>query len=244
MNEFIIKIAGLNIKISGIHEYSYLMCKPFIVDEINEPDLQIKIIEEDIEKEKGVDQSVKVGFGRENEVYEFLALLSKIAEKLIDRDILLIHGAAISVDQVAYLFSGKSGTGKTSHVCKWMIYRPDLEIINGDKPFIRVGSPSLICGSPWCGKEGFCTNVMRPLKSIVFMERSNENNIRKVSFGDAFPELLQSVYYPEDNRKRVKLIQLLQALGEKVDFYKFEMNNLKEDCFDVAYNALHGESQI
>lgn len=169
-------------------------------------------------------------------------VLSKTTEALLEFDVLLMHGAVIAVNDKAYLFAAPSGTGKTTHILKWMEYLPDAFVVNGDKPFIKLGdgvdkSP-LACGSPWAGKENMYTNNMVPLKAIILMERAEDNRIDRISFADAFPGLLQQTHRPKDTNKMRKTLKLLQQLHPAVKFYQFKCNNYKNDCFDIAYNAL------
>lgn len=54
-------------------------------------------------------------------------------------DCFLMHGAVTAVNGAGYMFfTATSGTGKSTHVGLWKKYFDDVEIINGDKPFIRV----------------------------------------------------------------------------------------------------------
>ena len=172
---------------------------------------------------------------------ETIVVLEKIAVALIDFNVLLIHGGAIGLNNFAYLFTASSGVGKTTHILKWLNRCPDAYVINGDKPFIKFsdnGTPPLACGSPWAGKENLYTNTMVPLKSIILMERAEENHIEQISFAQAFPRLLQQVYRPDDEDKMRKTLKLMQRLNPAVSFWRFQCNNFKDDCFDVAYNAL------
>lgn len=54
----------------------------------------------------------------------------------------------------------------------------------------------------------------------------------------AFSTLLQQVYRPDDEEKMRKTLRLMQRLSPAVSFWRFQCNNFKDDCFDVAYNAL------
>ena len=82
------------------------------------------------------------------------------------------------------------------------------------------------------------TNTMIPLKDIVLMERAEDNHIEQISLAEAFPGLLQQVYRPDDEEKMRKTLRLMQRLSPAVTFWRFQCNNFKDDCFDVAYNAL------
>lgn len=180
-----------------------------------------------------------------SDVYlEVNALLRKVCDKFIDYGIIMMHGVAIALDGESYIFTAKSGTGKTTHIMKWLEHRPDTVVVNGDKPFIITNannSKPMVCGSPWAGKEEMCSNVIVSLKAIVIMERSEENVIKEISFGEAFPILLQQIYYPEEEIRIRKTISCIRSLQPSVSFYLFKFNNYKADAFQVAFNALHGE---
>ena len=79
---------------------------------------------------------------------------------------------------------------------------------------------------------------MVPLKAVVFLERSESNSIQKLTFSNSFLYLLQHVYIPSNPEKAKETLQLLQMLEDKVSFYYFKINNFKEDCLSIAYNAL------
>ena len=172
------------------------------------------------------------------------SILGKFSDALLDFDTVLMHGAVLAVENSAFLFSAPSGTGKTTHILKWQDHLPKAFVVNGDKPFIKFsedGTPPLACGSPWAGKENLYSNTMVPLKAIILMERAENNRIEPISFAQAFPFLLQQTYRPEDPEKMRKTLKLMQRLSPAVSFWRFQCNNFKDDCFDVAYNALVGK---
>ncbi len=179
-----------------------------------------------------------------SDVYlEEYALFEKIYERFTDYGILTLHGAAIAVNNQALLFSAPSGTGKTTHIGKWIENIPGSFIVNGDKPFIMTGKKPIVCGSPWAGKEHQYTNTMVPLKSIIFMERSEENRIDKMTFAESIPLLLQQTFRPDSSERMRKTLRMLESVGRSISFYHFRCNNLKDDCFEVAFNALVRNSE-
>ena len=173
-------------------------------------------------------------------------ILKKMADSLIEFDVLLMHGAIIALNSESYMFTAVSGTGKTTHILKWLENCSDAFVVNGDKPFIRFGdfdTQPVACGSPWAGKENLYTNSMVPLKSIILMERADENRIQRIPFTQAVPSLLQQVDRPEDVEKMRKTIQLFKQMEHTVSFWRFQCNNFKDDCFNVAFNALVRDSK-
>ena len=240
MYQFTVRLAGLNIEINSLHARVMAICRKFTVDQ--KPDIKLvsNQLEVDKEKRKYIET---VGYRNDpwDGFVELSSVLKSICTEFIDNDIFMMHGAVIADGLFSYLFTAPSGTGKTTHILKWIEHIPGAFVINGDKPFIKLskeGSKPLACGSPWAGKENLYTNTMVPLKSIILMERAEENYIEEISFIEAFPALLQQTYHPDDEEKMRKTIRLLKRLYPAVTFWRFHFNNFRDDCFDVAYNAL------
>ena len=170
-------------------------------------------------------------------------ILQKIADVLLAFDAILVHGAAISYNGDGYLFSAPSGTGKTTHIRLWLERLQDAYVVNGDKPFIRADAElqPMLCGSPWGGKEGMCSNSESPLKAIVFMRRADTNALQQITFKEAFVQFFQQIYRPADQKMMHKTLSLLQRIGNSdVTFWQFSCNNFSEDCFPIAYETLTG----
>lgn len=231
---FCVSLAGHIIEINSMYPDVYSLCGDYLCD--GEPEIRITITDEDIAFERAEMKS-SAGY------LETLAVYRKICTAFLDYGIILMHGAVISDGQNAYMFTAKSGTGKTTHIRKWLEQLPDAYVVNGDKPLIRVEDDEIIaCGTPWCGKEHMGANKMAPLKAIVLMERGDNNEIHEITFGEAFTFLLQQTYQPAGAENMKKTLRLFSQLKGRVKMYKFMFNNMKDDCFDVAYNALMEEN--
>ena len=242
MNFFRIKIADKVAEIVSTHRVSASFFRPFLTD--TEPDYIIEL-DNVAFKRCNIDG---FSFGQEQfeEQFDSSVIHEEVAKDLLQFDVILFHGAAIALSNSAFIFSAPSSVGKTTHILKWIEHLSNAYVINGDKPFIRFLSENnqvLVCGSPWAGKENMYTNTMVPLKSIILMERAEDNHIEQISFAEAFPKLLQQVYRPEDEEKMRKTLRLMQRLNGPVSFWRFQCNNFKDDCFDVAYNALVGKQK-
>ena len=236
---FRIRMADYVIEVAASRAKTRDFCCAFITNE--EPDIHIAISLDDIEYERFIHKEMYYKSEPSDDSLETLALLRKLSEVLIDHDAFTIHGAAIAVDNEGYIFTGASGVGKTTHIFKWLQHFPEMQIINGDKPFIRFDKLPIACGSPWSGKESICSNAMVPLKSIILMERAEDSHIEQISFAQAFPSLLQQVYRPDDEDKMRRTLHLMQRLNPVVSFWRFKCNNTKDDCVEVAYNTLMRE---
>ena len=198
MYDFTISIAGYVIRIQTTYSNVYTMCQDYMVED--HPDLRICISEEDIIFERA--EAKRINSSPTDGYLETLAVYRKISEMLLQHNVFLMHGAVVSVKDRAYMFTASSGTGKTTHVKKWIERIDDAIIINGDKPLIKVTESGVIaCGTPWSGKEQLQTNKMVPLDSIVLMQRGEDNYIEEISYNQAFVFLLQQTYRPKDSLK-------------------------------------------
>ena len=102
-------------------------------------------------------------------VAENSAIFRLITSALLKRGVLMIHGSAIIADGQAYLFTARSGTGKSTHTRLWCeLLGSRARILNDDKPFIRpTGNGAIAYGSPWSGNENPGKNTSAPLKAII-----------------------------------------------------------------------------
>lgn len=243
MRVFNIGVAGRTIEVRAMFTRVYNICKDFMTGGI--PDFSVESTMQDFDRVAAVYEALYNRPAPSDVDLEEYSTLEKVSECFVEYDIYMMHGAVVANDGLAYLFTAPSGTGKTTHILKWLKHCPDAFVVNGDKPFIRLNDDGtvLACGAPWAGKENLYTNTMVPLKAIILMERAEDNHIERISFAEAFPKLLQQTYRPEDPDKMRKTLKLMQRLNPAVSFWRFQCNNFKDDCFDVAYNALVGQDQ-
>ena len=240
--EFTVCLADVNIKVTSIYSDVYNLCKDYLTD--SEPELSVDICQEDIDYEKVVNI-------REAEVegipvieypdayLETLAVYRKISTLLLDKEIMLMHGAVVAVGDRAWLFTAPSGIGKTTHINLWLENIPGSYVVNGDKPLIRLNPSPVVYGTPWAGKEGLNRNVGVPLCGIVLLDRGVENEIEEVTFSKLMPVLVQQSYRPKDRVGVEKTMGLICKLGKAVPLYHLHCNMLPEAAL-TAYNVLNG----
>ncbi len=88
-----------------------------------------------------------------------------------------LHSASFLYKEKAWLFSGPSGTGKSTHTNLWHeLY--DVPLLNGDLNVIGIenGIP-MVYGLPWCGTSEINTKENYPLGGIVFLKQAPENHV-------------------------------------------------------------------
>jgi len=142
-------------------------------------------------------------------------------DQLISFSGIMIHASAVVLDGIAYLFSGPSGMGKSTHTRKYLDSFPGSYIINDDKPALRyVGGEWRVYGTPWAGKNGINVNVSVPIAGICFLHRG-DRILRRLGLMDILPQLLDKTTYRNSQEEIVELIHLLEKMIEQVPFFDF-----------------------
>ena len=107
----------------------------------------------------------------------------------------LFHAATVSYRQGAYMFLGKSGTGKSTHARLWQHYIEGVELVNDDNPAVRImdDGQAWVFGSPWSGKTPCYRNVSYPLIGIVLLSQAPYNKIERLRGIQAYAALVPSI---------------------------------------------------
>lgn len=107
---------------------------------------------------------------------------------------LMFHASVIMKDGYAYLFLGRSGTGKSTHSRLWLTHIPEAELLNDDNPIVRLHSDGTVkvYGSPWSGKTPCYRNEEATVGAFVRIKQAPENRIERKGLAHAFASLLPS----------------------------------------------------
>lgn len=223
------KIGGRVFVIRSIYDLIQRMCSDYRSDA--PADFSIAISPEMIEAERlnSKEQSERENLppcDYPNDYLETLAVYRELSTRLISYDTLLFHGSVVAVDGAAYLFTAKSGVGKSTHVSLWRkLLGERASMVNDDKPLIRMtdGQP-VVYGTPWDGKHHLSSNVEAPLKAICLLERDTENHIERISPSEACAFLLQQSFLPSDRVLLLSSLALLNRLAGSVALYRLGCN--------------------
>ena len=238
------RMAERNIGIESLYERVHTRCAAYRTE--GAPDFIVGTTPADIDFERVQSAREDQLEGRQprqwsEEYLEELAIYRKIAERMPAYDTFLVHGSAVAVDGWGYLFTAKSGTGKSTHARLWQELLGDrLVYVNDDKPLIRIApDTAVIYGTPYDGKHHRSSDVAVPLRAVCFLRRGRENSIRACSTRDAFPRLLQQVYTPADQEALRRTLSLLQTLTARVRFYELACN-MDLEAARVAFEGMGG----
>lgn len=242
MPQFRMQIAGHTAEITGCFDSTPHQFSRYLTDRA--PDFSVTVSPEDLrfEQEELDREALEEGFRRRIFTDPFLeraAIQRKFAEYLLHHNILLLHGSTVAVDGKAYLFTARSGTGKSTHTRFWTeVFSGSALMVNDDKPFLEIsGSGVLAHGSPWSGKHGLDTNISLPLAGICLLERGSENMIRPAVPSEMLPRLFHESYRPQDPAYFETYCHLVEQLSESVPLWHMYCTRDPEAA-RIAYAAM------
>ena len=240
-----IELAGITFRILNQYPETDVLCCAY--ETSDPPKIEICISQGDIalERERSARDEIRRGCPVKEwpEGYlETLAVYRKIAEQMPAYDTFLFHGSCVAVDGTGYLFTAKSGTGKSTHTRLWRELLGDRAVmVNDDKPLIQMNpdDTATVYGTPWDGKHHLSTNINVPLKALCILERAEKNTIRQITAGEAYPMLLQQTYRPMDSMALSKTLTLIDRLAASISLWRSGCNTDIEAA-RVAYKAMKG----
>lgn len=229
---FYIKIAEIMIGIDNKYSYIRRLCSDYEVEE-NTPAFFVSATEKEILQEQNGEPDFTKGY------CESLCVYRNLCRKLIDYDAFLMHSAVIAVDDIAYVFAAHSGVGKTTHIRLWQDEFGDrAQVVNGDKPIFRFMDGMLYaCGTPWQGKEGLGSNIMRPVQGICFLEQSPQNSIRSLELSEITERIFHQLLMPREEEELDHFIALVERMITTVDCYLLQCNREREAA-QLAYQTM------
>lgn len=158
-----------------------------------------------------------------------------------------LHSSAVELDGKAYLFSGPSGMGKSTHTRLWQkVFGEGAQVFNDDKPALRrIDGKWFAFGTPWCGKDRINQNKKVPLAGICFLKRGEENKIRRLDPKEAFPLLMSQTI--RKFKKAESLDLLLNMIGyllEEIPVFELENKPVEEAAMLSHKTMLEASKEV
>ena len=238
------KIAERVVEINSLYEKVHDYCRDYETDEPVDFSVSINSYDIAYEKQKSDSEYAYEGLPLpefSDELLEETAVYRKIAEKMPKYDTFVFHGSVIAVDGQGFLFTAKSGTGKSTHTRLWREYLGEKAVmVNDDKPMLRITDNGVIAyGTPYNGKHHLGCNMSVPLKAICILTRGDKNSIVRIDKAEVYAMLLQQVYRPQDPLQMAKTLKLVDRLAANTELYRLACN-MDIEAAEVAYNAMKG----
>ena len=164
---------------------------------------------------------------------------------LLGFDGMMLHASAVAVDGKAYLFSGQSGIGKSTHTGLWQqTFGEKVKLFNDDKPALRrLDGTWYAYGTPWSGKHGININMKVPVAGICFLKRGDQNTIRQLSSMEALPQVLAQTLRKFKDAERLSLmLSHVDKLVKEVPIYEL-YNRPEPEAARLSYETMRRGAQ-
>ena len=210
-------------------------CRDYLVNEDVTPDIIIKEEMYAMERWPGMNPDLLAYMDSGQIFYTYLLKYGGM----------MLHASALELDGGAYLFSGPSGVGKSTHTGLWQKEFPSARLFNDDKPALRkIDGVWYAYGTPWSGKHGININMRVPLRGICFLRQGEENSIRRLKNIEAVSAVMsQTIRGFKTERGLDKLINTLGQLVEDIPIY--ELTNRPEPAAaHLSHSIMTGDKVI
>lgn len=232
-DKLVLGLAGLSILVHFRYSQFRAFCSKYILLDRDIVDFEVFATDEQISEE------MECGSQTECEA-EILCIYRAIAEKLPFYNRFVMHGAAISFEDKAYIFTAASGTGKSTHIRLWRkAFGSPVGIVNGDKPVIEIkdDGTSLVYGTPWAGKERWEKNVCFPLGGVCVVNRGTDNSIKRLSSSSALIPIMHQIYLPKDAVSAQRQLELVDRFLQSSPFWSLSCD-ISFDAVKSSFEAM------
>ncbi len=170
--------------------------------------------------------------------HEYMWTCEAFYNELLRHNGMMLHSSCVEKDGFAYLFSARSGTGKSTHTHLWLKNLEGTRIINDDKPALVYDNGKwYACGTPFSGKTDENIDVKIPVRAITFLHRSEKNTVKKIPPFQAVGLLLEQTIKPADRSLAENMLELADLLLREVPVFSLGCN-LNDDAAVIAYNEI------
>lgn len=150
-----------------------------------------------------------------------------------------IHGSALSYNNEGVIIVAPSGTGKSTHAKLWFEkYLGKVIYINDDKPLLRYENNTFyIYGSPFSGENKLNNNIKIPLKSIIFIEQSQNNEIEIFDNNLKLPTIIKNILRPDNEINWDLVLNNIELLIKTTPMYRLKAT-ISFEAVEIARNKI------
>ncbi|MDD6728778.1 MAG: hypothetical protein PUE08_06135 [Eubacteriales bacterium] len=228
-------IAGLRVEMINAKGRTKKQAVPYLSKNQNSENIDIVINVDDERVLHAMEEHPELNQGD----WEYMLTGSDFYKELLNFNGILLHSSCIVVDDKAYAFSADSGTGKSTHTQLWLKHFGDrAHMLNDDKPALRlIDGKVYACGTPWSGKYDYSTPEIVELAGICFLERSEDNWIKKADTGRAVFNIFAQTVRKLNADKMDNLFNVIEELFAKVPLFELGCN-ISDEAVMTSYNAM------
>ncbi len=170
--------------------------------------------------------------------HEYMWTCEAFYSELLRHNGMMLHSSCVEKDGFAYLFSARSGTGKSTHTHLWLKNLEGTRIINDDKPaLIFEDGKWYACGTPFSGKTDENLNVKVPVRAITFLHRSETNSVKRIPPFQAVSLLIEQTIKPYEKALAESMLDKVDVLLRAVPVFSLGCN-LDDSAAIIAYKEI------
>lgn len=212
----IYRIADIDVRIDPKYAQTAKRLEPYICSS-EKRDFEICLTDDEIHARSVQSENPCTAYEAES-----VLILSSFCNKVLaEYNGFFFHSSSLMLDDEGYVFSAKSGTGKSTHTRLWREhFGSRVTMINDDKPVIRkADNEFFIYGTPWMGKADIGNNVKAPIKAVYILRRGNENSAHKAKASEVIKDLLEATVISAERDQLAKLLALLDEFVSRIPVY-------------------------
>lgn len=156
---------------------------------------------------------------------EFYASMVETGNYLLAYNRALFHSVSFIWNNLAWLVTAPSGTGKTTQLKHWgRLCGKAVSVINGDKSVLecRDDGTVYVHSAPWTGKEGIgFPGKKAKLGGIILLEQGGTNEIHRIYPEDSvLPLFYEFISYPQSVAQLESQGKILDCMLKSVPVWK------------------------
>lgn len=140
-----------------------------------------------------------------------------LINRLLHRQVTVVHGAGIVHNGRGFVFFGPSGIGKTTISRLWV--KRGARLLNDDRVAVYRSEQGTwhVAGTPWHGEEPIVSTERAPLAAVVRLRQAATPSVRQLSPVEGLSEILGCALIPFFSREGIeRAMDLFGAMIETV----------------------------
>ncbi len=234
----ICKFAGFYCNINPLYDYTLSMIEKFRYEGDIPADVEIiqvgkNFTVEDYKKYQKTQPHLEL------DEIEHMFLAEDFFKRILKYNSIMLHSSALKYNGKCYLFSAKSGVGKSTHTCLWeKIYGDKVKVINDDKPILKYENNKIVAyGTPFAGGTHKFLDESGQVDSIIFINRSENNSIKEISIKESIPLIFGETIKKLGVEKMNYALDMIDKICRNVRIYQLNCN-MEDSAAILAHDTL------